>query len=384
MDLLHSCSAGTVLQQRHQDHRVTQLNSLVKPSGRFVLKNSTTFVFITTQLGHQRSFESLRPGLLLDWVVDHRVALQALLHGEGLPAGWLVAAERPQLLVEGPDVALQVEVLGEGPAAALPRTQQAHAGLGVHALVLLQEPRVSEDFVATVAAHLEPVSLLPVLQVLRPGLGDEVAVRLIARVASVHLLVALQAAGEGEAPGAAWLRALVGWQGVVLLAHVRSQLLVFAKFQPTAFHLARVATPLVRAVHAALVPDAVGVGGERLAAAVHGAPEGPVATVTELVPRQVIGGGKRPAAVRALARERPRAAGVRGQVRVQLPLFDESRRTARKCAEVAFVCFWFGFHLSKDRVGFREGFTTTCCRRDHVTSRRRRLHMLLLFLLPGS
>lgn len=211
--------------------------------------------------------------------MDHRVALQTLLHCKGLPTGWLVAAEGPQLLVEGPDVALQVEGFGEGPAAALPWTQQAFAGLGVHALVLPQEPRVSKDFGATVAAHLEPVPLLPVLQVLRPGLGDEVAVRLLARVASVHLLVPLQATGEGETPGAARLRALVGRHGVVPLTHVRSQLLVFAKFQLTAVHLARVAHPLARAVHAALVPDAVGVGGERLAAAVHGAPEGPLAVV---------------------------------------------------------------------------------------------------------
>lgn len=226
------------------------------------------------------------------------MALQALLHGEGLPAGRLVAAEGSQLLVERPDVALQVEHRGKGPAAALPRTQQARAALEVHALVLPQEPRVPEDFVAAVAAHLEPVPLLAVLQVpllavlqvLRPGLGDELAVRLLARVASVHLLVPLQAAGEGEAPGAAWLRALVGRQGVVLLAHVRAQLFVFTEHQMTAVHLARVAPRLVRVMRASLVPDAVGVSGERFVAAVHGALEGPVAAVVQLVPGQVVSG----------------------------------------------------------------------------------------------
>lgn len=161
--------------------------------------NSTASVFVTTQLGHQRSFRSLLPGLLLDGTVDHQVALQALLHGEGLPAGRLVATEGSQLLVEGPNVALQVEGRGEGSAAALPRTQQAYAALEVHALVLPQEPRVPEDFGATFAAHLEPVPLFPVFQVLSPGFGDEVTVRLLARVASVYLFVPLETAGEGEA-----------------------------------------------------------------------------------------------------------------------------------------------------------------------------------------
>lgn len=119
------------------------------------------------------------------------MTLQALLHGEGLPTTGLVAVEGTQLLVEGPDVALQVKRLCKGPAAALPRTQQACAALRVHALVLLQKPRVPEDLGATVTAHLESVQLLSVLQVFSPGLGDKVAIRLLARVASVHLLVPL-------------------------------------------------------------------------------------------------------------------------------------------------------------------------------------------------
>lgn len=224
--------------------------------------------------------------------MDHRVALQALLHGKGLPAGRLLAAEGSQLLVERSNVALQVEDRGEGPAAAIPRTHQACAALKVHALVLPQEPRVPEDFGATVAAHLEPVSLFSVFQVLRPGFADEVAVRLLARVASVHLFVSFKAAGEGETPRAVRLRALVRRQGVVLLAHVQTQLFVFAKFQLTAVHLTRVAPPLVPVMHAALVPDAVGVGCERFVAALHGALERPVAAVVELVPRQVISGGE--------------------------------------------------------------------------------------------
>lgn len=234
----------------------------------------------------------MRPRLLLDRTVNHRVALQALLHGEGFPAGRLVAAKGSQLLVERPNVALQVEDRGKGPAAALPRTQQTCAALEVHALVLLQKPRVPEDFGATVAAHLNTVPLLPMFQVLRPGFGDEFAVQLLAWVSSVHLFVPLKATGEGEAPGAARLRALVRWQGVMLLAHVRTQLFVFAKLQMTAVHLTRVAPPLVRVMHASLVPDAVGVGCERFIAAVHGALERPVAAVMELVPRQVISGGE--------------------------------------------------------------------------------------------
>lgn len=45
------------------------------------------------------------------------MALQTLPHGKGFPAASMGAREGAQLLVEGPDVALQVEGAGERPLA---------------------------------------------------------------------------------------------------------------------------------------------------------------------------------------------------------------------------------------------------------------------------
>lgn len=45
--------------------------------------------------------------------MDDTVALEALLHSEGLPAALVGAGEGPKLLMEGVDVALQVEGRGE-------------------------------------------------------------------------------------------------------------------------------------------------------------------------------------------------------------------------------------------------------------------------------
>lgn len=171
--------------------------------------------------------------------MGHAVTLQALLHGEGLPTARVGAGEGPQLLVEGADVALQVEDGGEGPATSLPGALVNNARVRVHVLVLLQEPGVPEHLAALVTLEHAPVLLLPVLQVLGPRLGREAAAPLLAGVASVHLLVPLQLAGEGEAHLAAFVRAPVRRQLRVLLAHVRLELLVLLELEPAAVERAR-------------------------------------------------------------------------------------------------------------------------------------------------
>lgn len=152
--------------------------------------------------------------------MDNAVTLEALPHGEGLPAACVGAGEGPQLLVEGADVALKVENCGERPVTAVPGAPEDHTRLRVDALMLLQEPGVPEHLGALVALQDEPVLLVPVLQVLCPGLSCEAAALLVAGVPSVHLLVSLQLAGEGESHLAAFISALVSGQLGVLITHV--------------------------------------------------------------------------------------------------------------------------------------------------------------------
>lgn len=82
--------------------------------------------------------------------------MEALFHGELSPAADVGADVGPQLLVERADVALQVEHFGEGPAAAHVGTQEDHTGVCVDALVLLQEPGVTEHFAALITFEDSP------------------------------------------------------------------------------------------------------------------------------------------------------------------------------------------------------------------------------------
>lgn len=83
--------------------------------------------------------------------------MEALFHGELSPTANVSANIGPQLLVERADVALQVEHLGERPAAACVGTQEDHTCVGVNALMLLKEPGVTEHFAALITFEDSPV-----------------------------------------------------------------------------------------------------------------------------------------------------------------------------------------------------------------------------------
>lgn len=135
----------------------------------------------------------------------------------------------------------------------------------------------------------------PVGQVIRPRLPGEGAARLGAGVAAVHLLVALEFTGEAEPHGAALGRAPVLGQVRVLLAHVGLQQLVLPELQAAALVRTEVSA---RAVAAADVALPVGVGGESLGAALHGAGERFVSVVDQLMTRQMVRAAERlPAAL---------------------------------------------------------------------------------------
>lgn len=68
------------------------------------------------------------------------MTLEAALHGESPPAAVMSADEGAQVLVEGADVALQVEHGGVGAVTALSGALVDDPGVGVDALVLLEEP----------------------------------------------------------------------------------------------------------------------------------------------------------------------------------------------------------------------------------------------------
>lgn len=154
--------------------------------------------------------------------------------------------------------------------------------------MLLQEPGVSEHLVALIAPQARSV-LLPVLHTLRPGLGGEGATLLLARITSVHLLMSLQLAGEGEPHLATLISALVRGQLGVLLTHMRLQLLVLLKLKTTTVNFTHIHLVLLLiGVDSADVSGPVGVGGEGLSAAVHGASKRLQPVVSEVVSGQVI------------------------------------------------------------------------------------------------
>lgn len=298
---------------------------------------------VAAQPGSESSFGFWLLQLLPLRVVYVAVALEALLHGEGLPAACVGAGEGPQLLVEGADVALQIEYCGEGPVTVVPGALEDHPYVRVDALMLLQEPRVPEHLAALVALQDEPVLLLPVLQVLSPGLSCEAAALLLARVPSVHLLVSLQFAGEGESHLASFIGALIRGQLGVLLTHVGLELLVLLELEAAAVKLANILL-LLLGVNAADVSGPVCVGGEGLCAAIHGAGKGLQAAVRQIVSRQVIGGTERLSAAVALTRVRLDSR-VFAQVSVQLPLLVIHRRAAGERADVSFLRLRLSSHF---------------------------------------
>lgn len=96
------------------------------------------------------------------------VTVEALFHGEPSPTADVSANIGPQLLVERANVALQVEHFGERPATAHVGAQEDHTGVGVNALMLLQEPGVTEHFAALVTFEDSPArtEMLVVLKTL--------------------------------------------------------------------------------------------------------------------------------------------------------------------------------------------------------------------------
>ena len=353
------------MQEGHQLHRTRWIRLTLcgfRLSQLFTIR--LLLVFVATQPGGERSFGSGLPQLLPLRVVDDAVALEALPHRKGLPAACVCAGEGPQLLVEGADVALQVEQRGERPAAVTPRALVDHPCVSVDSLMLLQEPGVPEHLAALVTLQDEPVLLLPVLQILGPGLPSEAAALLLAGVSSVHLLMTLQFAGEGESHLAPVIGALVGGQLGVLLTHVGLELLVLPELQAAALVFARVLL-LLLGVDAADMSDPVRVGGEGLPAAVHGALEGLHAAVAEVVSSQVVAAAERlPAAIAVTCvRLQP---GVFTQVRVQFPLFVISRRAVRKRADVTFVRLRFHFCDMDEKNVFKKQKYLAVLRSEHV------------------
>lgn len=74
--------------------------------------------------------------------MDDAVASETLLHGEAAAAARVGTGVEPLLLVEGADVALEVEGRGERSLTAVSGAAQHQPRLAVHALVLLQVPGV--------------------------------------------------------------------------------------------------------------------------------------------------------------------------------------------------------------------------------------------------
>lgn len=148
------------------------------------------------------------------------VTLETLLHGKSLSTACIGASEGPQFLMEGADVTLQVESCGERPLTTVPGTLEDHPHIRVNFLMLLQEPRVPKLLAALVAPYSAPVLFLPVLLVLSPGFSGEVTAFAIAGIPSVHLLMSLQLAGEGEPHLTSFMSAPVLWQLRMLLAHM--------------------------------------------------------------------------------------------------------------------------------------------------------------------
>lgn len=193
------------------------------------------------------------------------------------------------------------------------------------------------------ARQNNPVLLLPVLQQVRPGLPCERTALLRAGVTSVDLLVPLQLTGGGESHLAAIVGALVGRQLRMLLTHMGPQLLVLLELLAAALERACVFL-LLASVRAAEVSAPVGARGESLRAALHGAAEGLLPAVDELVPGQVVRRAEGLPAALVLTRVWPKSR-VFTQVGVQLPLPVVSSRAVGKRAEEAPVRLCFGFHF---------------------------------------
>lgn len=239
---------------------------------------------VTAQPGSQRSLRPRFFDLLPHWVMGDGVTLETLPHGEGLPTACVGASEGTQLLVEGADVTLQVESCGVRPITAVSWTLKDHPHVRVNLLMLVQEPRVSELLVALVAPDCLSVLFLPVLQVLSPGLSCEAAAFFTAGITSVHLLMSLQLAGEGETHLTSFISALILRLLRVLLTHVGLQLLVFLELQTTALMFTDILQLLVLL---GVCPDHVSgpvwVGGEGFRTSVLGTFERPLPAVCEIV-----------------------------------------------------------------------------------------------------
>lgn len=202
----------------------------------------------------------------------------------------------------------------------------------------------------------------------------------------MDLLVPLQLTGGGESHLAAIVGALVGWQLRMLLAHVGLQLLVLLELLAAALERADVFL-LLESVRAADVSAPVGARGESLRAALHGAAEGLLPAVDELVPGQVERRAEGLSAALVLTRVWPKSR-VFTQVGVQFPLSVVSSRAVRKRAEEALVRFCFGFHFQvTEDAG--TGYTLHCrtaifpAKFDATSDGARKLRRTLTFVVLG-
>lgn len=152
---------GRVLQEGHQLNRSPRFSVLHCPADRFrfpfLFKQHCLRVLVATEPGGQWPWSSGRLQFLPLRVVHDAVTMEALFHGELLPTPRVSANIGPQLLVERANVALQVEHFGERPATAHVGTQEDHPCVSVNALVLLQEPGVTEHFAALVTFEDSPI-----------------------------------------------------------------------------------------------------------------------------------------------------------------------------------------------------------------------------------
>lgn len=187
-----------------------------------------------------------------------------------------------------------------------------------------------------------PVLLFPVVQVVGPGLPSEAASFLRARVTSVDLLMPLQFARKGEPHFTTVVRAPVRRQLGVPFANVGFQLFVLLELESAAVPPTRVLLP-VRTVYAADVPGSIGVSGEGVLAAVYRASKRLHATVTEVMPGQVILATEGLPATVAVTCKRFYSR-VFTQMSVQFPLFVIGRLTSNKRADITFLHFRASFH----------------------------------------
>lgn len=195
---------------------------------------------------------------------------------------------------------------------------------------------------AAIGTQDSPVLLLPVVQVVGPGLPGEAASLLRARVPSVDLLVSLQLARKGEPHFAAFVGAPVRRQLGVLFTHVGFKLLVLLELESAAVEPAHVLLP-VRTVYAADVPVPIRVRGEGLLAAVYGAAKRLHATVTEVMPGQVRLATEGLSATVAVTCKRFYSR-VFTQMRVQLPLLVISCLASSERADITFEYLRISFH----------------------------------------